>query len=193
MGGPNFGGIGRETSQVFADARMSGILNPAKNSNDLLGLSLRSQALGDSTYGARIGFDAGRLNVFKIVNFVGVFDIASDSPGQGSQPLLSDLANSYFVQFDVIGNVLDARAFDHAGGIELLHVHYVDDQGIGGPPLGPGLAGVSALRNAGSLDGTFDNISVRSIPEPGSCVLAVVGLAVLVSFRRSNLLNRTSP
>ena len=69
-------------------------------------------------------------------------------------------------------------------------MHYVDDQGLGGPPLPPGLAGVSAIREEGSLDGAFDNVSVTAIPEPGSCVLAVVGLAVLASFRRSNVLNQ---
>jgi hypothetical protein len=192
MHGPGFGGIGRETSQVFSDARMSGILNAAGNSDDFLGLNIRNQALGNSTYGARIEFNIGRLVLFKVVDFVPVLGIASNSPEQGSQPLLSDLARSYFVQFEVIGNVLDARAYDQAGGTELLHVHYVDDQGVGGPPLGPGFAGVSAIREEGSLDGAFDNLQVTAIPEPGSCVLAVVGLAVLVSFRRSNLWNRKS-
>jgi len=191
MHGPGFGGIGRETSQVFADARMSGILNAAGNSNDFLGLNIRSQAIGTSTYAARIEFSTGRLAVFKIVNFVAAFTIVSDSPGQGSQPILSDLDRSYFLQFDVVGNVLDARAYDQPGGSELLHVHYVDDQGLGGPPLPPGFAGVSAIREDGSLDGAFDNLSVTAIPEPGSCVLAVVGLAVLASFRRSNKRNRT--
>ena len=186
MHGPGFGGIGRETSQVFDDARMSGILNAAGNSNDFLGLNIRSQAIGTSTYAARIEFSTGRMAVFKIVNFAAAFTIFSDSPEQGSQPLLSDLDRSYFVQFDVIGNVLDARAYDQPGGSELLHVHYVDDQGLGGPPLPPGFAGVSAIREEGSLDGAFDNLSVTAIPEPGSCVLAVVGLAILASFRRSN-------
>jgi hypothetical protein len=190
--GPGFGGVGRETSQIFDDARMSGILNAAGNSNDYLGLNIRNQALGTSTYGARIEFNIGRLAVFKVVNFVPVLGILSDSPGQGSQPLLSDLARSYFVQFDVVGNVLDARAYDQPGGSELLHVHYVDDQGIGGPPLPPGYAGVSAIREEGSLDGAFDNLTVTSIPEPGTCVLAVVGLTVLVSFRRCSLLNWSS-
>ena len=192
MHGPGFGGIGRETSQVFDDARMSGILNAAGNSNDFLGLNIRSQAVGTSTYAARIEFSTGRMAVFKIVNFAAAFTIFSDSPEQGSQPLLSDLARSYFVQFEVVGNVLDARAYDQPGGSELLHVHYVDDQGFGGPPLPPGFAGVSAIREEGSLDGAFDNLSVTSIPEPGSWVLAAVGLAVLVSFRRSKLLNRKS-
>jgi hypothetical protein len=190
--GPGFGGVGRETSQIFDDARMSGILNAAGNSNDFLGLNIRNQPLGTSTYGARIEFNIGRLAVFKVVNFAPVFGISSDSPGQGSQPLLSDLTRSYFVQFEVIGNVLDARAYDQPGGSELLHVHYADDQGIGGPPLPPGFAGVSAIREEGSLDGAFDNLSVTAVPEPGSRVLAVVGLAVLVSFRRSNLLNRSA-
>jgi len=192
MHGPGFGGIGRETSQVFADARMSGILNAAGNSNDFLGLNIRSQAIGTSTYAARIEFSTGRMAVFKIVNFVAAFTIFSDSPEQGSQPVLSDLARSYFVEFDVIGNVLDARAYDQAGGSELLHVHYVDDQGLGGPPLPPGFAGVSAIREEGSLDGAFDNVSVTAIPEPGSCVLAVVVLGMLASLRRSNLLSQTA-
>ena len=187
MHGPGFGGIGRETSQIFDDARMSGILNAAGNSNDFLGLNIRSQAIGTSTYAARIEFSTGRMAVFKIVNFAAAFTIFSNSPEQGSQPLLSDLDRSYFLQFDVVGNVLDARAYDQPGGSELLHVHYVDDQGLGGPPLPAGFAGVSAIREEGSLDGAFDNLCVRSIPEPGSCVLSVVGLAVLASFRRSNL------
>jgi hypothetical protein len=185
--GPGFGGIGRDTSQVFANARMTGILNAAGNSNDFLGLNMRSQAIGTDTYAARIEFSTGRMAVFKIVNFAAAFTILSDSPEQGSQPLLSALDRSYFLQFDVVGNVLDARAFDQPGGSELLHVHYVDDQGLGGPPLPAGFAGVSAIREDGSLDGAFDNVSVTSIPEPGSCVLAVVGLAVWASFRRSNL------
>ena len=186
MHGPGFGGIGRETSQVFDDARMSGILNAAGNSNDFLGLNMRSQAVGTNTYAARIEFTTGRMAVFKIVNFAAAFTIFSDSPEQGSQPPLSDLARSYFVEFDVIGNVLNARAYDQPGGSELLHVHYVDDQGLGGPPLPPGFAGVSAIREDGSLDGAFDNISVMSIPEPGSCLLAVVGLGILALFRRRN-------
>ena len=192
MHGPGFGGIGRETGQVLSDARISGTLNAAGNSNDFLGLNLRSQAVGTSTYAARIEFSTGRMAVFKIVNFAAAFTIFSDSPEQGSQPLLSDLDRSYFLQFDVIGNVLDARAFDQPGGSELLHVHYVDDQGLGGPPLPPGLAGVSAIREEGSLDGAFDNLTVTAIPEPGSCVLAVVALGMLASLRRSNLLNQTA-
>ena len=88
MHGPGFGGIGRETSQVLDDVRMSGILNAAGNSNDYLGLSIRNQAMGNNTYGARIEFHSGRLAVFKIVNFAAAFAIFSDSPGQGSQPLL---------------------------------------------------------------------------------------------------------
>jgi hypothetical protein len=188
--GPGFGGVGVETSQILDDARMSGILNATGNSDDFLGLNIRSQVSG--TYGARIEFNSGRLAVFKVVNFVPAFGILSDSPGQGGQPLLSDLARSYFVEFQVIGNVLDARAYDQAGGNELLHVHYVDDQGIGGPPLPPGFAGVSAIREEGSLDGAFDNLSVVSIPEPGSCVLTLVGLAALASYRRSGLWKRNS-
>ena len=192
MHGPGFGGIGRDTSQILEDVRMSGILNALGNSNDNLGLSIRNQAMGNNTYGARIEFHSGRLAVFKIVNFAPAFAIFSDSPEQGSQPLLSDLDKSYFLQFEVIGNVLDARAYDVQGGSELLHVHYVDNQGLGGPPLPPGLAGVSAIREEGSLDGAFDNVTVTAIPEPGSCVLAVVGLTMLASLRRSNSLNRTS-
>jgi hypothetical protein len=190
MHGPGFGGIGRETSEVFGDARMSGTLNAAGNSNDFLGLNMRSQAVGTNTYAARIEFSTGRLAVFKIVNFAAAFTSFSDSPEQGSQPPLSDLTRSYFLQFDVVGNVLDARAYDQPGGNELLHVHYVDDQGLGGPPLPPGFAGVSAIREEGSLDGAFDNVSVTSIPEPASCVLIVAVLGMFVTFQRNNMPNR---
>ena len=79
MHGPGFGGIGRESSQVLDDVRMSGILNALGNSDDNLGLSIRNQAMGNNTYGARIEFHSGRLAVFKIVNFAPAFAIFSDS------------------------------------------------------------------------------------------------------------------
>jgi hypothetical protein len=186
QGGPNFGAGGVETSQLFGNARVSAILNAAGTSNDFLGLSLHGAASSDDTYAARIEFNTGRLAVAKVVDYVPVFTIQSDSPEQGSQPLLSDLARSYLLQLDVVGNVLDARVFDEPGGHELLHVHYVDDQGLGGPPLPPGFAGVYALRSTGSLNGTFDNLSVVTIPEPATCILAFIGLLAVTSFRQSS-------
>ncbi len=117
QGGPPLGAISRETSQVFQNARMSGVLNAAGTSDDFLGLNLNSPASGDDAYGARIEFNSGRLAIFKVVDFLPVFAVGSDSPEQGSQPLLSNLARSYFLQFDVVDNVLDARCSTNKVGM----------------------------------------------------------------------------
>jgi hypothetical protein len=175
-GGPPLGGFAADTSQVFGNVRVSAILNAAGNSNDLLGLNVRGphvfeQCCG-SAYAANLDFSRGDLEVVKLVAtssippYISPVVTRSNSPEQGSQPLLTDLDRSYFLEFTVIDNVLDARVFDQPGGAELLHVHYVDDQGRGGPPLAPGSAGVVAFRFGGSLDATFDNLSVTAIPEP---------------------------
>ena len=48
QGGPPLGAIGRETSQVFQHARMSGVLNATGTSDDLLGLNLNATASAES-------------------------------------------------------------------------------------------------------------------------------------------------
>jgi hypothetical protein len=176
-GGPPLRGFAADSSQVFGDVRVSAIVNAAGNSDDLLGLNVRGphvfeQCCG-SAYAANLDFSRGDLEVVKLVAtstippYITPVITRSNWPEQGSQPLLTDLDRSYFLEFTVIGNVLDARVFDQPGGAELLHVHYVDDQGRGGPSLAPGSAGVVAFRHTGSLDATFDNLSVTAIPEPG--------------------------
>jgi len=193
-GGPPVGGFGAETSQVFGDVRVSGIVNAAGNSDDLLGFFVRGPEVFEQCcgplYTAALDFSSGFLEVFKVVPTPTAMNppliTRSNSPQQGSQPLLTDLDRSYFLEFRVIDNVLDARVFEQPGGAELLHVHIVDDQGLGGPPLAPGIAGVAAARFAGALDGTFDNLSVTAIPEPSSVLLAVIGVATLGLRRRRN-------
>jgi hypothetical protein len=175
-GGSPRGGFGSETSQVFDDVRVSAIVNAAGNSDDVLGVFVRGPVVHEQCcgplYDAHLSFVSGSgfLSVRKVVPTPTATRppviIRSSSPEQGNQPLLTDLDRSYFLEFTVIDNVLDARLFDQPGGAELLHVHYVDDQGLGGPPLAPGIAGVSAARQIGTLDATFDNVSATAVPEP---------------------------
>jgi hypothetical protein len=179
-------GFAVETSQVFTDVRASATLNPAGTSTNALSVLVRDGPAG--TYGAAVDFRTGILSIVKIED--GPVDgVSSTDRDQGSQPALTDLARSYFLQVDAIGNTLTARLFDSPGGTQLRIVHYTDI-GEGGPPLMSGFSGVSAVsvnRPPILLDGTFDNLTSTAVPEPGVAALGVfVGLA-LCQRRRARL------
>src|SRR5436190_19344587 len=90
-------------------------------------------------------------------------NVLSTDDSQGNQPPLTDLARSYFLQVDVIGNQLTARVFDVEGGTQLLIVNYTD-AGVGGPPLESGVAGVSALTLTGTgVNGNFGPMRATAI------------------------------
>jgi hypothetical protein len=186
-----FGAFGLEPSQIFRDVRISAVLNPAGNSDDLLNLTRGHGGVG--VYSAGIDFSSGRLTMAKLLpgglGPVAIFN--SDDPNQGSQPLLTNLNRSYFLTLDVIGNEVDARVYDQLGGSQLLHGHFTDNN-LGGSTLQPSIAGVSVIwlgTNVTNLDGSYDNLSavaIRPIPEPSSAVLLSAGLIVgIVRCRRS--------
>jgi hypothetical protein len=158
-------GIGFESSVVFDDVRVSGILNPTGTSNNLLNLLARFDLQANNVYPAGIDFGAGTLNVAKIVGGGAPVDLVlSTDDSQGNQPPLKDLARSYFLQLDVVGNQLTARVFDVEGGTQLLIVNYTDT-GVGGPPLASGIAGVSALPlSGGPVDGNFGPVDAEPLP-----------------------------
>lgn len=154
-----------ETSVVFDDVRVSGIVNPTGTSNNLLNLLARFNLQASNAYAAGIDFSAGVLSVAKIVGGGGPVELVlSTDAGQGNQPPLKDLARSYFLQLDAVGNQLTARVFDVEGGTQLLIVNYTDT-GVGGPPLTSGIAGVSALNLTGGLvDGNFGPVGAEPLP-----------------------------
>ena len=158
-GGGAFLGGGIETSVVFADVRLTGTLNPAGTTDNFVALTRGD--LSGNLYSAGIDFAAGVLQVVKVVNGPVKFVLSTDA-SQGSQPPLTDLARSYFFQFDVVGNQLTARVFDGEGGTQLLIVNYTDT-GVGGPPLTSGMAGVGAVSTGGRVDATFGPIRATAI------------------------------
>jgi len=128
-------GKGVETSVVFADVRLAGTLNPAGTTDNLVNLTRGD--LSGNNYTAGIDFAAGLLQVTKVFGGGPVKIVLSTDDSQGNQPPLTDLASSYFLQFDVVGNHLTARVFDGKGGTQLLVVNYTDT-GDAGPPLESG-------------------------------------------------------
>lgn len=182
-----FGAFAREQSQIFGDVRISAILNPLGNSDDLLNVVRGRRDVG--LYTAGIDFSSGRLGIAKLLpealGPVAVYN--SDDPNQGSQPLLTDLNRSYFLELDIIGNEISSRVYDEPGGTQLLQVSFLDDN-IGGPALEPSFAGVSVIwigTNSTNLEGSFDNLSATAIPEPTSGILLGAGLVVaIVRLRR---------
>ena len=154
-------GTGVETSVVFADVRLTGTLNPTGTTANLVNLTRGN--LSGNTYTAGIDFAAGVLKVVKVVSGP-VKIVLSTDDSQGNQPPLTQLARSYFLQLDVVGNQLTARVFDVEGGTQLLIVYYTDT-GVGGPPLAAGMAGVSAVSTTGGpVDGNFGPVGAEPLP-----------------------------
>jgi hypothetical protein len=182
---PNDGGavitIAYETGQVFTDVRATATLNPAGTSNNILNVSVRGTPAAGNTYAVGVDFQDGTLLIGKIMGDRPVDLVLSTDRGQGSQPPLTDLARSYFLQVDAIGNTVTARLFDSPGGAQLRLVNYTDT-GSGGPAFTSGVSGLSALslfETPLRLDGTFDNFTSTAVPEPGAGALWVfIGLTL---------------
>jgi hypothetical protein len=182
--GGAFLGTATETSQVFTDVRAAATLNPAGTSNNILNVSVRYSPATGNAYAVGVDFQDGTLLIGKIVADRPVQSVLSTDPSQGSQLPLNDLARSYFLQVDAVGNHVAARLYDSPGGDELLALNYTDT-GAGGPAFVSGLSGVSAVsdrdgRNPLFLDGTFDNFASTAVPEPGVAGAgAFLGLTLL--------------
>jgi hypothetical protein len=161
-------GRGAEASQVFRDVRVTGTLNPARTTTNLLFLNARSDGRGN-LYLAGIAFAdgptgerAGNLLIIKIAGGIHPLEIVQSSDdSQGNQPPLADLARSYFLQWDLVGNQQTARVLDQAGGTQLLMVTY-EDTGANGPPYVSGVAGMSAVSTGGVVDATFGPIGAAA-------------------------------
>jgi hypothetical protein len=173
-----FGAFGLETSEIFDDMRISAVLNPSGDSDDLLNLTRGHGGVG--VYGAGIDFTTGRMEAFKL-NPGGVVPpviLRSDRPEHGNQPLLTDLKRSYFLELDIIGVEIDARAYDRPGGDQLLHLHLTDDN-LAGPGLPPAVGGISVAwlgENDTNLGGTYDDLSAVRLQRGDFDANGIVGL-----------------
>ena len=163
-------GTAFETSQVFTDVRLTGTLNPAGTTNNLLLLNARDDLDGNE-YHAGIAFvdgpngvRAGTLQIGKSRAGMPVDFVQSSDDSQGNQPPLQNLATSYFVQWDLVGNQQTARVFDQEGGTQLLVVHYTDTD-VGGLAYTSGFAGFIAVALVGPLDATFGPVGAAALTE----------------------------
>src|SRR5207248_7165328 len=132
--------------------------------DNILNLLARDDPQTINTYAAGVDFVTGVLRVAKVLGGGAPVEVViSADDSQGNQPPLTDLARSYFLQLDVVGNQLTARVFDVEGGTQLLIVYYTDT-GVGGPPLAAGMAGVSAVSTTGGpVDGNFGPVGAEPI------------------------------
>jgi hypothetical protein len=176
-------GSALETSEVFTDVRATATLNPAGTSINSLNLLVRYGPVTRARYVSGVDFRTGTLVVAKVIDDRPVQFVFSTDPGQGSQRPLTDLARSYFLQVDAIGNNVTARLFDSPGGAQLRMVNYTDT-GVGGRAFASGYSGVSVVSfDNPRMDGTFDNFSSTAVPEPGFAVAGVL-LGVALCRRR---------
>ena len=170
-------GFGVIANDVFTDVRVTGTLNPAGGSRNDLVLLARAHVPTVSSYAAGVNFSTGPASgvayILKFVNGREVDNALNTDPEQGSQPRLP-VDTSYYIQFDAVGNQLSLRVFDAPGGTQVAHVDY-SDSGVGGARFTSGPSGVAnqVLGNT-LLNGTFDNVSARVIPEPANFLLALL-------------------
>jgi hypothetical protein len=160
-----FGAFGLETSETFEDMRISAVLNPSGGSDDLLNLTRGHGGVG--VYGTGVNFTTGRMEAIKLTPGAVVPPVIprSDRPEGGNQPLLTDLKRSCYLEVDIVGIEIDARAYDRPGGEQLLHLHLTDHD-LAGPPLPPSIGGISVSwlgENSTNLGGTFDDLSAVNL------------------------------
>ncbi|MBM3237692.1 carboxypeptidase regulatory-like domain-containing protein [Candidatus Poribacteria bacterium] len=167
--GGSWEALGAELSEEFSNVRVTGTVNVnGKTANDAA-LLARGKLATLSCYSATIEFTSGVLYINKIIGGSSVDAVFSNQPDQGSQPPLTELGRSYFLQFNLVGNLLTARVFDHKGGKQLLVVNYTDT-GVVGPPFTSGLSGLGASANLVDdaytpIDATFDNVASTALSE----------------------------
>jgi hypothetical protein len=173
-------GSALETGEVFTDVRASATLNPAGTTINSLNVLVRYGPVTRARYVSGVDFQAGTVGVAKVMNDRPVQLVLDTDPAQGSQRPLANLARSYYLQVDAVGNKVTARLFDSPGGAQLRVVNYTDT-GIGGPALKSGYSGLSAVSfDDPRMHGTFDNFTSTALPEPGTAAFsAFVGIALI--------------
>ena len=165
----------------FANVKVSAELNSDGDTNDRFLLLARTNLDTFDTYSFGIDFETDQILLRKIVG--GVIDTPLV---QESVPL--DQNTTYFAEFTVIGNELTGSLFDETSTNLLSEISFFDND-----PLAPGVTGISTDISDGFLpqgndinNGTIDNFSAMSVPEPSSIfgILMVGALANKISRRK---------
>jgi hypothetical protein len=89
-----FGAFGLEQSQTFGDVRISAVLNPSGDSDDVVNVTRGHGGVG--VYGAGIDFSSGRLETFKLLpgGLVPII-FSSDQSNQGSGSNSTNLSGTW--------------------------------------------------------------------------------------------------
>jgi hypothetical protein len=183
-------GIGTVADQQFADVRVRGTLNASGGSHADVVLLARADVSTLTTYAAGINFGttgsgAGDAYIVKFINGNEIQDFRSSDPEQGAQPKL-DINSPYYLQFDVVADLLTLHVFDAPGGNEVAHVSWIDP-GLGGPILTTGTAGLGAQVIGNTpLYATFDNLAAAAlVPEPTAALAPILAATMLIARTRA--------
>ena len=163
--------LGIDTSETFADVRVSATVNLDPSVGTLMGLTTNTGGAGNGGYIFSVEFapsaDVGTAWLARAGG--GVFDAAGSERDFGI-PTRLEVDSSYFLELDVIGNQLTGRVFDTHGGDLLLSM----TRTVANPVEGPKFAGVYSGTPNGFEDvptgGTFDGISATAL-RPGDANL----------------------
>lgn len=175
-----------ETSEVFTDVRVSGQVNVDSSVGTFMGLAV--ETVPSAGIGAYLfGFETAPspdVGTVWLARGGGEGLVQWGSQRDYGIETRLDPKSSYYMQLEVLGNVVTGTVFDEADGVELIRISQVIDD----PTPTPRYAGVYSDHAIGfshlPTAGTFDNVSAVAIPEPNSLLLTIGGMPWLSLLRR---------
>jgi hypothetical protein len=155
---------------------MTGIVNPNGDAaiSSTMALLARGDVLSSQFYAAEVNYDTAELIIFRNDGPATVSNLSS-GPIAGLTT-----ADRIYLEFDLLGNSLVARAYDAPNGNLLQSVSATDSAYT----IGASGVLVSTSNFAAPILGAWDDVSATTIPEPSTATLIFVALGGAMAFRR---------
>ncbi len=178
------------TSDVFTGVLVEADVNVAMDTDDDLGIVARANPATGSSYFAHIDFELGNACITKVQNFATGIDMECSAQG------LFSSSESYTMQLTALGGATTTLTLDVVDSMgDTTTVIGVDDGSLPGfgAAYTSGVSGVFLVPLGTTLDdaaanpinGTFDQVSSQSVPEPTGMLLIVGAFLSFAGLRQS--------